>query len=358
MGPEKRRVLWDGAPSPPCFAKSAFRAPGPFSFVADRPARSHTHTHTHTRTRTRGSLARPLRCSTSSAWACAMKRTSPCGARAKKRRGVAATARGAARFFFFFFSRPLFLTSSHRPAPPQHTHSGLDAVRSCARVFLEAYTSILTVGTDRLEALYGKAVTVADRETVESVRCLKKKKEETKKMGGAEGTKGAPFSLSSLLHTECGPHPAGRGHGGRRLPGSGRSVQVCACVCVDGRGKKEKKRGVMITGGGLATNKTTLFGVSLSHTSPSLPPPPPPHTAPPPTPTSSCAPGPGASRSPPSPTRPRSPPSARAGCRCTALAARSLSSFSPPAGARTRGTTASPPTGTPACTRWSCWTSG
>ena len=48
-------------------------------------------------------------------------------------------------------------------------HSGLDAVRACARVFLEAYTSILTVGTDRLEALYGKSVTVADRETVESV---------------------------------------------------------------------------------------------------------------------------------------------------------------------------------------------
>ena len=44
-----------------------------------------------------------------------------------------------------------------------------DAVRACARVFLEAYTSILTVGTDRLEALYGKSVTVADRETVESV---------------------------------------------------------------------------------------------------------------------------------------------------------------------------------------------
>jgi diphthine synthase len=43
-------------------------------------------------------------------------------------------------------------------------------VRSSARVFLEAYTSILTVGTDRLEALYGKPVTVADRETVESVR--------------------------------------------------------------------------------------------------------------------------------------------------------------------------------------------
>jgi hypothetical protein len=130
-----------------------------------------------------------------------MKRTSPCGARAKKRRGVAATARGAARFFFFFFSRPLFLTSSHRPAPPQHTHSGLDAVRSCARVFLEAYTSILTVGTDRLEALYGKAVTVADRETVESVRCLKKKKKKQKKWVGRRGQR-APPSHSLLSSTQ------------------------------------------------------------------------------------------------------------------------------------------------------------
>jgi hypothetical protein len=56
------------------------------------------------------------------------------------------------------------------PTTTSKPHSGLDAVRSCARVFLEAYTSILTVGTDRLEALYGKPVTVADRETVESVR--------------------------------------------------------------------------------------------------------------------------------------------------------------------------------------------
>ncbi|KAJ1568444.1 diphthine synthase [Cladochytrium tenue] len=48
------------------------------------------------------------------------------------------------------------------------TVRGLEAVRACERVYLEAYTSILTVGKDRLEAFYGREVIVADREMVES----------------------------------------------------------------------------------------------------------------------------------------------------------------------------------------------
>ncbi|KXZ46288.1 hypothetical protein GPECTOR_45g158 [Gonium pectorale] len=48
------------------------------------------------------------------------------------------------------------------------TLRGLEAVRRCSRVYLEAYTSILLCGKEKLEALYGKEVIVADREMVES----------------------------------------------------------------------------------------------------------------------------------------------------------------------------------------------
>jgi diphthine synthase len=48
------------------------------------------------------------------------------------------------------------------------TLRGLDAVRGCARIYLEAYTSILLCDKLRLEALYGKPVVVADREMVEN----------------------------------------------------------------------------------------------------------------------------------------------------------------------------------------------
>ncbi|KAI7862329.1 diphthine synthase [Spinellus fusiger] len=48
------------------------------------------------------------------------------------------------------------------------TVKGLEAVRSCERVYLEAYTSILTVGKEKLEAYYDKEVVIADREMVES----------------------------------------------------------------------------------------------------------------------------------------------------------------------------------------------
>ncbi|ORY53821.1 Diphthine synthase [Rhizoclosmatium globosum] len=48
------------------------------------------------------------------------------------------------------------------------TVKGLEAVKSCNRIYLEHYTAILTVPKERLEALYGKPVLLADREMVES----------------------------------------------------------------------------------------------------------------------------------------------------------------------------------------------
>ncbi|ORZ33567.1 tetrapyrrole methylase [Catenaria anguillulae PL171] len=49
------------------------------------------------------------------------------------------------------------------------TLRGLDAIKSCTRIHLEAYTSILPgIDIDRLEALYGQKIQLAHRETVES----------------------------------------------------------------------------------------------------------------------------------------------------------------------------------------------
>ncbi|KAG5733838.1 hypothetical protein E4T56_gene15899, partial [Termitomyces sp. T112] len=47
------------------------------------------------------------------------------------------------------------------------TIRGLEAIKKCSRVYLEAYTSILMVQKDRLEAFYGKELILADRDTVE-----------------------------------------------------------------------------------------------------------------------------------------------------------------------------------------------
>ena len=47
------------------------------------------------------------------------------------------------------------------------TIRGLDAVKSSSLVFLEAYTSILSVGKERLEAFYECEVQIADRNFVE-----------------------------------------------------------------------------------------------------------------------------------------------------------------------------------------------
>ncbi|KAF7296061.1 RAD26-like SNF2 family DNA-dependent ATPase [Mycena kentingensis (nom. inval.)] len=48
------------------------------------------------------------------------------------------------------------------------TVRGLEAVKGCARVYLEAYTSILMVQKERLEAFYDKQLILADRDMVET----------------------------------------------------------------------------------------------------------------------------------------------------------------------------------------------
>ncbi|GFZ10380.1 tetrapyrrole (Corrin/Porphyrin) Methylase [Actinidia rufa] len=52
------------------------------------------------------------------------------------------------------------------------TVKGLEAVKRCKKVYMEAYTSLLSFGLSSdglstLEKLYGKPVILADRETVE-----------------------------------------------------------------------------------------------------------------------------------------------------------------------------------------------
>lgn len=44
---------------------------------------------------------------------------------------------------------------------------GLEAIKKCKRVYLEAYTSLLTVGKEILEQYYEKDIIIADREMVE-----------------------------------------------------------------------------------------------------------------------------------------------------------------------------------------------
>ncbi|KAH7334914.1 Diphthine synthase [Rhizoctonia solani] len=60
------------------------------------------------------------------------------------------------------------------------TVRGLEAVRQCSRIYLEAYTSILLVDKEKLEAFYGKSIITAYRETVEteSDEILRNAKEE------------------------------------------------------------------------------------------------------------------------------------------------------------------------------------
>jgi len=48
------------------------------------------------------------------------------------------------------------------------TVRGLEAVKSCSRIYLEAYTSILMVQKERLEEFYGKELILADRDMVET----------------------------------------------------------------------------------------------------------------------------------------------------------------------------------------------
>ncbi|XP_072145696.1 diphthine methyl ester synthase-like isoform X2 [Dermacentor andersoni] len=47
------------------------------------------------------------------------------------------------------------------------TIKGLEIVKKCSKVYLESYTSVLSVGLAHLEEFYGKQLIVADRELVE-----------------------------------------------------------------------------------------------------------------------------------------------------------------------------------------------
>lgn len=48
------------------------------------------------------------------------------------------------------------------------TVRGLECVKKCSKLFLEYYTSILGVDKERLESFYGKPISLADRNMVES----------------------------------------------------------------------------------------------------------------------------------------------------------------------------------------------
>ncbi len=47
------------------------------------------------------------------------------------------------------------------------TVKGLEAVKNSEKVFLEHYTSVLSVDFEKLEAFYGKKLTICTRDTVE-----------------------------------------------------------------------------------------------------------------------------------------------------------------------------------------------
>ncbi|XP_031633158.1 diphthine methyl ester synthase [Contarinia nasturtii] len=51
--------------------------------------------------------------------------------------------------------------------PKDVTVKGLEIIKSCERVYLESYTSILTCGQAALEEFYGRPLIIADRELVE-----------------------------------------------------------------------------------------------------------------------------------------------------------------------------------------------
>eukprot|EP00798_Chlamydomonas_sp_ICE-L_P008666 gene8666-34117_t len=61
----------------------------------------------------------------------------------------------------------ILVTHALSPVTIEFRTRGLEAVKKCKRVYLEAYTSILLCDKEKLE-LYGRPVIVADREMVES----------------------------------------------------------------------------------------------------------------------------------------------------------------------------------------------
>ncbi len=69
------------------------------------------------------------------------------------------------------FSGMLYLVGLGLGDARDITVRGLEIVKRCDKVYLEAYTSILTCGKEELEKLYGREVILADRDFV-STDCL------------------------------------------------------------------------------------------------------------------------------------------------------------------------------------------
>ncbi|KAM3840032.1 diphthine methyl ester synthase isoform 1-T1 [Vipera latastei] len=69
--------------------------------------------------------------------------------------------------FLVLFLKMLYLIGLGLGDAKDITVKGLEVIKQCSRVYLEAYTSILTVGKEALEDFYGKELILADREIVE-----------------------------------------------------------------------------------------------------------------------------------------------------------------------------------------------
>merc|ERR1711973_567768 len=67
----------------------------------------------------------------------------------------------------YIFTRMLYLIGLGLGDAKDITVKGLEVVKGASRVFLEAYTSVLTIGKEELEAFYGREVILADRTVVE-----------------------------------------------------------------------------------------------------------------------------------------------------------------------------------------------
>jgi diphthine synthase len=78
------------------------------------------------------------------------------------------------------------------------TIKGLEIVQNAERVYLEAYTSMLTVGKDALEKFYGRSIEIADREMVE--QCAATILEGSKEKDVALLIAGDPFGATT--HTD------------------------------------------------------------------------------------------------------------------------------------------------------------
>ncbi|KAL7022405.1 hypothetical protein ACKWTF_012229 [Chironomus riparius] len=78
------------------------------------------------------------------------------------------------------------------------TVKGLEIIKRCELVYLESYTSILTCGKEEMEKLYGKEITVADRDFVEQEADIMLNNAETKEV--AFLVVGDPFSATT--HTD------------------------------------------------------------------------------------------------------------------------------------------------------------